>query len=155
MLIFGGFVNGERVNDIYRYYFKENKWEKVQNLGEQSPSPRAGHSAIIYGDSMIIFGGTDEEKDKLNDTWEFNLTNNQWRKLEASDPPLPRSGHSACLYKDLMIIFGGIFEVTKELDDVVLYDFKNRRWLVFFEELISPVKFRNSASSPDGSPASK
>ena len=29
MVIFGGFVEGERVNDIYRFYFKENKWEKV------------------------------------------------------------------------------------------------------------------------------
>ena len=27
MVTFGGFVSGERMNDIYRYYFKENKWE--------------------------------------------------------------------------------------------------------------------------------
>ena len=37
MVIFGGFVDGERTNDIYRYYFKENKWEKVQNLGMDCP----------------------------------------------------------------------------------------------------------------------
>lgn len=29
MVIFGGFVAGERVRDMYRYYFKDNKWEKV------------------------------------------------------------------------------------------------------------------------------
>ena len=33
-VIFGGFINnGEKVNDIYRYYFRENKWEKVLLLG--------------------------------------------------------------------------------------------------------------------------
>jgi Rab9 effector protein with kelch motifs len=51
MVIFGGFeLNGERVNDIYRYYFKENKWEKVLVMGGDKPSPRAGHSAVMMGD---------------------------------------------------------------------------------------------------------
>jgi hypothetical protein len=27
MVVFGGFVNGSKTNDIYSYYFKENKWE--------------------------------------------------------------------------------------------------------------------------------
>ena len=37
MVIFGGFVEGQRMNDIYRYYFKENKWEKVSDMGMESP----------------------------------------------------------------------------------------------------------------------
>lgn len=60
MVIFGGFtINGERSNEIYRYYFKDNKWEKVSVLGLDAPVPRAGHSAIVFGDSMVIFGGRD------------------------------------------------------------------------------------------------
>jgi N-acetylneuraminic acid mutarotase len=61
MIVFGGFAeNGERVNEIYRYYFKENKWEKVLVLGgNEAPSPRVGHSAVIMGDSLVIFGGKD------------------------------------------------------------------------------------------------
>lgn len=61
MIVFGGFAeSGERVNEIYRYYFKENKWEKVLVLGgNEAPSPRVGHSAVIMGDSLIIFGGKD------------------------------------------------------------------------------------------------
>lgn len=26
MIVFGGFVEGERTNDIYRYHFRENLW---------------------------------------------------------------------------------------------------------------------------------
>ena len=29
MIIFGGFVNGVRSNEIYRYYFNDNRWELV------------------------------------------------------------------------------------------------------------------------------
>jgi N-acetylneuraminic acid mutarotase len=113
IVIFGGFLNdGERTNDIYRYYIKDNKWELVSVLGYAKPRSRAGHSAILHGDLMTIFGGRDEENNKLNDLWEFNFTTYTWEPLNADNPPCPRSGHSANLYKDMMIIFGGIFDVT-------------------------------------------
>jgi N-acetylneuraminic acid mutarotase len=36
MVIFGGFTtDGERSNDLYRYYFKDNKWEKINVLGQE------------------------------------------------------------------------------------------------------------------------
>ena len=73
MVIYGGFVKGERTSDIYRYYFKENKWELVKPLGGALPPARAGHSAILNGDSMVVFGGKDVENNKLNDLWEFNF----------------------------------------------------------------------------------
>jgi hypothetical protein len=38
------------------------------------PPPRAGHSAIVYGDSMILFGGKDDENNKLNDLWIFKFS---------------------------------------------------------------------------------
>ena len=58
---------------------------------------------------------------------------------------MQRSGHSACIYKDMMVVFGGIHEITKELDDMVMYDFRNKRWIVFFEEMLSPVKNKKQA----------
>ena len=69
---------------MFRYYFKENKWEKVriynviklnqvEVIGENLPNPRAGHSAVLFGDSMVVFGGKDDENNKLNDLWEFDF----------------------------------------------------------------------------------
>eukprot|EP00347_Sterkiella_histriomuscorum_P011091 403373787 len=157
MVIFGGFsTNGERSNDIYRYYFKDNKWEKVSALGLDAPEPRAGHSSLIFGDSMVIFGGRDVESNKLNDIWVFNFTTYQWESINITDDelkPLARSGHTACLYKDMMLIFGGVHEVTKELDDMMLFDFRNRRWIQFFEEFSSPVRIKRLQDSPTSSPS--
>ena len=79
MVIFGGFLEGgARTNTIYRYYFKENKWENVQIMGDIMPPIRAGHSAIIYGDNMLVFGGKDDSNNKLNDLWAFNFSTYCW-----------------------------------------------------------------------------
>eukprot|EP00347_Sterkiella_histriomuscorum_P006674 403351868 len=147
LIIFGGFVNGVRSNEIYRYYFNDNRWELVQQLSDECPPARAGHSAIQYGDSMYIFGGKDEDNNKLNDIWQFNFNTYIWTEVACGNNPeqmpLPRSGHTASLYKDQMVIFGGIHEVTKELDDMMVFDIKSRKWVSFFEEqLHSPHKNR-------------
>jgi N-acetylneuraminic acid mutarotase len=80
MVIYGGFIDGERTSNIHRYYFKENKWEEVNVLGKGRPVPRAGHSAIMHGDSMVIFGGRDEFNNKLNDIWLFNFSSYTWEE---------------------------------------------------------------------------
>ncbi len=135
LILFGGFVKGERTNTMYRYYFKENKWEEVKYLGHHWPCPRAGHSASIIGDQLIVIGGKDEENQKLMDVWSYDFTMYQWTELRPEGPvPLPRSGHSSCIYKDFVVVFGGIHEVTQEMNDLVLFDIKNIRWLTFFEE---------------------
>lgn len=72
IIIFGGFVNGERTNEIDRYSIKENTWERLKIKSTLSPSPRAGHSAVIHGQNMVVFGGRDENE-RLNDTWIFNM----------------------------------------------------------------------------------
>ena len=74
MVVFGGFLpNGERSNDIYMYYFKENKWEKISVLGLDQPKSRAGHTAIIFGgDYLIVFGG-DRHHMPFNDLFLLDL----------------------------------------------------------------------------------
>ena len=86
---------------------------------------------------MYVFGGKDEDSNKLNDLWVFNYNMLSWEKIElpqgGPEPPLPRSGHSAALYGDFMVIFGGIFEVTKELNDLHVYSIKKNQWITLQE----------------------
>lgn len=140
MVIFGGFKNdGERSNDIYRYIFKENRWEKIEVQGSVKPQPRAGHSAVLVEDMMIIFAGKTNGDERLNDVWMFNFLSLQWAYVKVPEAPLERSGHSASMYRDYMVVFGGIYEVTKELNDLCLFDIRNKRWIFLFEETHSPV----------------
>ena len=156
MIIFGGFAFGERTNDIFRYSFIDNTWEKLQPTSGPRPCPRAGHSAAVrlnpaQGDCMFIFGGKDDDNNKLCDTWKFNFKTLTWTQIQISpeESPIARSGHAAQIYKDYMIIYGGIYEVTKELNDMHVFDLKNEKWLCLFEELMSPLKeSANNSLSP-------
>lgn len=87
MVIFGGFTFGQRTNDIYAYNFRANEWTKIDYVGDEVPEPRAGHSAVIKydnanGDCMFIFGGKDDDNNKLNDTWKFNFKTCTWTYIE-------------------------------------------------------------------------
>lgn len=137
MVIFGGFAFGERTNSMFKYNFKQNTWEMIKSKN-QPPCERAGHSAVIRmddnGDHMYIFGGKDNDNQKINDTWKFNMTTHEWHQIDvpADEAPQGRSGHASQNYKDFMIVYGGIFEVTKELNDMHVFDMKNERWLCLF-----------------------
>lgn len=127
MIIFGGFCNGERTNELIKYLFQENRWVKLNMpVGAVQPSPRSGHSACIYENAMYVFGGKDDDNNKLNDLWRLDLNTYQWTEIKPVDnyKPLERSGHSSDIFENYLVVFGGIYEITKELNDFHLFDLK-------------------------------
>ncbi|KAF2735083.1 hypothetical protein EJ04DRAFT_222949 [Polyplosphaeria fusca] len=67
--------------------------------GGEVPRARKGHTAVVIGDSIYLFGGegqgVEEEKGRV---WVYRTVSNSWSYLdpaEGSTAPLPRSGHSA------------------------------------------------------------
>ena len=80
---------------------------------------------------MYIFGGQDDENNKLNDLWEFDIETETFTQIELPDDsyqPSPRSGHSSTIHKGCMYIFGGILELTKELNELLCFDFATRKF---------------------------
>lgn len=82
MYIFGGFRRGVRTNSILVFDFTTDKWEKEIEANDLpnkvAPKPVAGHSAQVFEDSMYIFGGKDNENEKIKDFWKFDFKMNQW-----------------------------------------------------------------------------
>jgi hypothetical protein len=128
LLIFGGFCSGSRVNSCYIATKTGStlEWKEVGQNSPDKPCVRASHSSVVHGRKCYIFGGQDDENNKLNDLWEFDLDTEIFSQIELSPnsyQPMARSGHSANLYNGKMYIFGGIFEITKELSELLVYDF--------------------------------
>ena len=74
MIIFGGFQQGTRTNEVSIYNFPANTWTNVTfPVGEEQPCARSGHSAVVYNGNMYIFGGKNDSSEKLNDFWSFNI----------------------------------------------------------------------------------
>ena len=92
-----------------------------QSSEHQHPSRRWGHSAIIYNNNMIIFGGRHLQR-SLSNIYSLNFETLTWVKIEpAGNIPLARDSHSAVLYNNYdMLIFGGNGQTIKFND---LWDF--------------------------------
>ena len=133
MILFGGFRNGERSSEVFSFDLQNTTWTHIETKG-LGPCPRAGQTAVVYNESLVIFGGTETDNKRLNDTWILNLESFNWTPLNKQfssliSRPISRSGATACLYNNhLMVIFGGIHDVTKELDDVCVLNLETHTW---------------------------
>ncbi|KAG6758728.1 hypothetical protein POTOM_039088 [Populus tomentosa] len=113
------FFTGRDLDDTWVAYIGNDfqrmlKWQKV-NSG--IPNGRFGHTCIVIGDYLVLFGGINDRGMRQNDTWvgKVVLSENlgitlSWRLLDVrSVAPPPRGAHAACcIDKSTMVIHGGI-----------------------------------------------
>lgn len=133
-MVFGGFVNGYRVDELLRFKPSQVSIEAELLAGGKSaakgPKPRTSHASGFYNNHFYVYGGQDDDNNKLGDLWDFDCAAMKWTEIHSDDGhgkgPVPRSGHSAIVDGHKMFIFGGIFELTKELNDMVVFDFTTR-----------------------------
>lgn len=137
-----------------------NNQNSIESLREQSQSlstilvswkrqPKSegpllkNHSAVLYQDSMIIFGGYDGESDK-NALWFYHIDSNTWTLKKCSGDNLirPRNGHSATLVEDKIYIIGGWLNIgpyaSDEMFTVDLVGMKIRKFILKGNASIGP-----------------
>ena len=107
---FGGSAGSSRKNDVWT--FRDNSWAHVETNGA-SPSPRNSHSAVVWRESILVFGGWDGCRN-CNDLYVFNIPTSHWRHVAPRGAsPKCRRGHSAVVAggtdteSAAMYIFGG------------------------------------------------
>lgn len=139
LFVFGGFVKGKRMNDLYTYDIATNKWDLLWEFREvdefspedkqkQCPCPRSGQDMVYNGGSLYLFGGRNDFNDKLNDTWEFKISSKSWTLIICEKSPIGRSSHVLVANGNKMILFGGIVDITKEINEIDQFDFSSKSW---------------------------
>ena len=111
--------------------FQSQCLQENDNNDATRPKPRASHSGACWNDKLYVFGGQDDDNNKLDDLWEFSEASG-WRQIQIAEGSIvatPRSGHSAVTFGNKMFIFGGIFELTKELNDMLVFDFTQGKFV--------------------------
>jgi Galactose oxidase, central domain len=145
MYIFGGYVRGGKSNDLWKYDLENNDWVLLnegdykntdpkyhQDRPKNIPAPRIGAAILEFKQAIYLFGGHDEQNEKLDDFWKFDLASKQWILIESTgSKPTGRNGHSMVLINNKLVMFGGILEITKETDDVFIYDFASNKWIIY------------------------
>ena len=78
---------------------------------------------------MIVFGGTNEKSEKMNDVWIFDMKNSVWAKAPANGyiPP-PQRGSGGCVVKGELHVLGPDLTGSK----LVFHWWAHQSFLLFF-----------------------
>ncbi len=111
MIVFGGQDTnppvGPLLNDVQAFDLTTLTWNLIAASG--TPTGRSGHTAILNGSNMMVFGGSTPSAS--SQMWQLNLGGTpSWMPVILGTPtPGARIGHSAVLRPSTttMVIFGG------------------------------------------------
>ncbi|KAM6984969.1 kelch domain-containing protein 3 [Aplochiton taeniatus] len=95
-------------------------WHSKRSLS-QMPGNRKGHSAVVFGSAMYIYGGYIDMRGSSQEFWMLTFDTMVWSPLgsgqsEVGPSPGPRHSHSAMTHKDNMYLFGGLRGLREQRD---------------------------------------
>ncbi|XP_049809603.1 attractin [Schistocerca nitens] len=146
-------IGGEsfhRAEMIYVYDFNGNVWETHHMDSKNVPQPRYGHSAVLFGDKIYVYGGVEESGTISAELWAFDVNAKTWENItvraehcNATAPngsmlcgPLRSAGHTATVVtgrggkSERMIVIFGYSPHYGYLNTVQEYHFGTREWII-------------------------
>jgi len=122
MFVFGGYDGTRSLNDLFRFDLHRSEWSHVRVSGTP-PSPRGGHTAVVYGDHMYTFGGK-SGRSPFNDLCAFDFERQQWSAVDPGLPdPAPRCAHVCIVHGSSLFVFGG-YDGRRYFDDCFEFAFE-------------------------------
>jgi len=127
LYIWGGIgKKTQRFQQISRFQFATSQWSEVPVKSDTNPPACWGHTAVVFGSNMYVFGGFSTSA--TNHLWVFNFENQTWRKIEGKGKvPHPVQYHSAVVYQNSMYVMGG-FLLTTEIPHLYHFSFDTEIW---------------------------
>jgi len=132
MYIYGGHVTQPASEyfhavkqDMHEYSFDTRNWALVPTTA--AVPQRTEHTAIVWNNSMIIFGGYSGVGYE-NTLFSYNYGSKEWAQIDAKgEVPTARSAHTAVLYENKMYIFGG-WNGVRCMNDLYELDLSTHVW---------------------------
>ncbi|CAL1413296.1 unnamed protein product [Linum trigynum] len=129
VLLIGGKTDppSERIS-VWAFDTERECWSVMEPRGD-IPIARSGHTVVRSGSTLILFGGEDAKKRKLNDLHMFDLKSLLWVPFCSTGArPSARSNHVAALCdRKTLLIFGGASK-SRTLNDLYSLDFESMVW---------------------------
>ncbi|KAM4608643.1 uncharacterized protein klhdc3l [Polymixia lowei] len=125
LYVFGGMLDSaytERRCPLWVFDIAKQKWVNWQGKksSPEMPANRKGHSAVVLGSSMFIYGGYIDMRGSSQEFWSLDFDTMAWSQLDGSQQasmgPGPRHSHSAIAYQDCMYLFGGLKGLREQKD---------------------------------------
>ena len=90
-IIFGGYVEGTKTNELWIIDLKEMTWkcldegtptDEEHKALDTRPCRRVGAAIAQVSNKIYLFGGQDEDGEKPGDLWAFDLSSNAWTSVD-------------------------------------------------------------------------
>ncbi|GJP51998.1 hypothetical protein CLOM_g11122 [Closterium sp. NIES-68] len=125
LILHGGWDGTRFLNDTYILDTMSLEWQQVLvPLPASLPPPRCGHTAAVFNNRLLVFGGRGTGGAMLNDLWTLKgidapfapqpqlpgteAIQGHWTQLKLpGNIPSARCGHSGTLTRTQMLVFGG------------------------------------------------
>ena len=119
--LFGGLSTGYN-NEIWCFDIIYKKWEKIKVINNKNdePVPRYGHSSIVIGNNIVIFGGESPKNyfKVSEDLIVFNIDNKKFSYPRIKKGKISqRKGHICIATTSSMLIYGGINLDTNKIEN--------------------------------------
>ncbi|KAJ7345908.1 hypothetical protein JRQ81_001858 [Phrynocephalus forsythii] len=129
MYMYGGYIDIRGASpEFWALHFDTKQWTLVSATSYGvSPGPRHGHSAVVYGKGMYLFGGLMGLSEQ-NDFWKWDFMATTWSNIRKSQGPPKVVGHSALTFEDSMLVFGGGVSHTRPNSTWWQFHFPSQMW---------------------------
>ncbi|XP_071393059.1 actin-fragmin kinase isoform X2 [Centroberyx affinis] len=139
LYVFGGMLDSAYTEwrcPLWVFHIAKQKWVhwqgKKSSPQTQMPTNRKGHSAVVFGSAMFVYGGYVDMRGSSQEFWSLNYDTMAWSLLDggsqqASLGPGPRHSHSATAHLDCMYLFGGL-RGLREQRDFWRWNSSSRTW---------------------------
>ncbi|CAK76775.1 unnamed protein product (macronuclear) [Paramecium tetraurelia] len=140
------FMYGGIGNDLFKNVIALNTqtwvWRDIGvGKGEAPPEGRFGHTATLYKQSIIIYGGEKKfnnlmkRRECYSDVRMFNPAEKTWTQLKTNGDIIEgRRNHIAQCVGKYFIIFGGLNPYGLVLNDACALNLENNKWTVLHIE---------------------
>jgi N-acetylneuraminic acid mutarotase len=135
--VHGGFDGTARDAGLFAFDFGTMMWREIIATQGRPPSARHSHSAVVYLNSLYIFGGYSGSY--MSDLHEFDFTLSRWTPVPASGRrPRARYRATCCVHRNYLLLYGG-HDGTRHLSDTFVFNFENQTWSALITEGILPT----------------
>lgn len=131
IVLFGGGDGTNTFDDTWIYNPTDNTW--LQRFPKNKPTARCLHamSTVWNDDKVILFGGYSGYSTNifLNDTWVYDLGDDQWYPQKSIIHPSGRYSHAMTSINNnsKVVLFGGS-DLSGTLGDTWLFDLVDGQW---------------------------
>ncbi|KAG5184174.1 hypothetical protein JKP88DRAFT_255590 [Tribonema minus] len=118
-----------------RYLWNQHQeWLHLNTFGDR-PCARSGHSAVVVGGKIYVFGGCDGVA-VYNDLHRFDTVTHEWSVIHAEGGPTPRAAFGMCAgpgEEDFTIACGSNTQHMSAFADIWRFNTRRRAWTKMFE----------------------